>query len=85
MTFKTRRTILMIHDHEHLTNVNCHIALELKCQSSQILYLPNLLIPTFSFSKKKFLHFPHIFFPLMDISFNINEKKKTKNVESFVI
>ena len=65
MTFKTRRTILMIHDHEHLTNVNSHIALELKCQSSQILYLPNLLIPTFSI----------FFFPLMDISFNINEKK----------
>ena len=66
MTFKTRRTILMIHDHEHLTNVNSHIALELKCQSSKILYLPNLLIPTFSI---------YIFFPLMDISFNINEKK----------
>lgn len=48
MTFKTRITILMIHDHVHLTNVNSYIALELKCQSSQILYPPNLLIPTFS-------------------------------------
>ena len=66
MTFKTRITILMIHDHEHLANVNSHICIRVKMS-----ILTNPVLAKFNNS---YIFHIYIFFPLMDISFNIIEK-----------